>query len=749
MNGVHHLPASNDQRGEIIAIAGETTSEEPSGGLFKVLARKWRTCLVTALVVAALGITPIWLFLSPEFTATSAIEVAPVISWIAFEDDSRPLPLYTNYVNTQAALIRSNRVLYGVLEDPAVRALDYFDDVDDPLVHLQENLAAVADKRSQLLLVSMTTDDAGASAEIANAAVRTYMRVEGGNEATSEDQKLRTLEQENTAALEKLRGLYESANQLAEEFGAIDLTSREELLVSRIQALQDELSRIETSRITLRAQSELLAAEETPEEMLDALGERKNEFLNRDPFLAGYAASVARLEQEYSLARARFEEGSNELAIKRSALDQLRARLEETRADAEGRFDEMMKVQLDRARKDREEEIANTLAQLDSREQWVRGVIEEQQDEVLTLGRRGLTLKRIEDEIALTRELSQTLQSRLQILRVERKRPARIRVAYNADEPREPSRDKRAKYSAVVAIASLLFGAAFTLMLHRIDTRVESPSDVEAACRLRVLGTTPRFEDLDRERIRPRHFLDDCRTIRVNLMLAGEGARTIVVASPQRRDGKTTLAVNLATSMALSGKRVVLVDGDLRKPEIARYLSLDNSKALSNVLTGECTIDEAVRKTPISTLEILPGNRRAGGGTEILSGEAVEKLFDELKSRYDAVVVDTPAVLAMPDAKIWASAADGVVMVARSSNTGVANLTEARERIEDADGKVLGVVLTAVRMRDSYEKYYHRYTEGRVDEPLAENEWDAAKVFVLTREAERSRRDGDDTDSES
>ncbi len=744
MDGLILPPARREDR-EVEPFMTLATEErvESKGGVFTVLMRKWRLWLLAALTVCAIGMPLIWLLIVPQYTATSAIEVAPVIPWIAFEDDSRPLPLYANYVNTQAALILSNRVLYGVLEDPEVRRLDYLDGIDDPLVHLQENLTAVADRRSQLLLVSMTGDDAVAVTGIANAAVRAYMRVEGGSEATSEDEKLRTLERENTAALEKLRGLYESAYSLGEEFGATDLTSREELLVSRVQALQDELSRIETSRITLRTQQEFLATTEKPEEIVKDLVAQRNEFLQADPILNTYASSVARLEQDYSVAQARYREGSFDIEVRREALEKLKASLEEARAEAEKRFNKTITAELERRNKDRREELAQALAQLDVRETWVKGLIDEQNKQVIALGRKGLTLKRLDDEIALTRELSQALEQRIQVLRVERKRPARVRVAYTADVPRQPSKDKRAKFSVVLGIGAMLLGATFTLFLHRLDTRVERPTDVEDTCRMRVLGTTPRFEDLEKERIRPRHFLDDCRTIRINLMLAEGGAQTIVVASPQRRDGKTTLAINLATSMALAGKNVLLVDGDLRKPEIARYLGLDNSKALANVLGGECALQQAVHETPLSTLRVLPGNRTVCSKHDVLAGKALDGLMDELRSRYDAVVIDTPAVLAMPDAKIWASVADGVVMVARSSSTGVASLMEAKSRIEHADGKVIGVVLTAVRMRDSYEKYYNRYADGYVDEPLAEDEWDAAKVFMLSREADRTCGDLD------
>jgi capsular exopolysaccharide synthesis family protein len=306
------------------------------------------------------------------------------------------------------------------------------------------------------------------------------------------------------------------------------------------------------------------------------------------------------------------------------------------------------------------------------------------------------------------------------------------------------------KYSIVLVMGALLFGCALTVFLHEMDMRVETPSDVIARARLRILGTTPRFKDLDRARVKPRHFADDCRAIRVNLGLAegaecpeGERGRAIVMASPQGRDGKTTLAINLATSMALAGRRVLLIDGDLRKPEIGRYLKIDNAVGLAALLGGECSLDDAIKHTPLGTLHVLPASRDGRKQSELLVSRRLSALLAELRMRYDEIIIDTPAVLAMPDAKLWACLSDGVILVARSSRTAVKDLVEAKTRIEQAGARILGAVLTGVRMRDSYEKYSHRYGEGYVEEPLSGEDWGAAGVLLLSRRTDDGQN-GDD-----
>ncbi|MCD6405644.1 MAG: polysaccharide biosynthesis tyrosine autokinase [Planctomycetes bacterium] len=719
-------------------------------GVFTVVLRRWRLVLLSALVVCVVGMPLLWLLVKPRYTAISAIEVSPVVPWIAFQEDSQPIPFYTNYIRTQAALIKSTSALYQVLEDPAVRKLDYLKEVRDPVMYLQDNLNAVAGHGSQLLLVSMAGDDPVAVTEIVNAAVRAYMRVEGGSEASYEDKKLRTLETERESSSEKLRSLYEAAYKLGEEFGTTDLTAREEILLSRVQALQEQLTDVESALIMAQAQQQILEAKESSGLSPSDLVKLRSDSVANDPVVSAFTLTVIQMETDYALAGLERRGNSAEMERKHKALDTMKKALADSKTTAEKHFDEVMEKQLSVQKNQSLEDMKTSLFQLGRRKARIQELLDEQNSKVIELGRKGLAISKLQDEIALTKDLYQTLKQRIQVLRVERQRPARVRVAYEAETPRGPSRDKRVKYSVVLVLGALLFGTALAVFLQQLDARVEKPVDVESELNLKVLGTIPRFQDLDHDRIKPKHFIDDCRTIRVNLTLGQDmpGGRVLVLASPQGRDGKTTLAINLATSIALTGKNVLLVDGDLRKPDIARYLRLDNSKGLNNVLAGQCSIEEAVQGTRVSTLHILPCNRSSQQKRDLLADSGLLELLAKLRARYDEIVIDTPAVLAMPDAKLWARFADGVVLVARSGKTGANDLIEAKARFGQVGANILGAVLTGVRMRDSYERYGHRYGHGYVDEPLTEAEWDAAKLFLLSRAIDEDEEEEDETTGE-
>jgi len=708
----------------------------PASGLLAVLLRRWYIAVIAAAVLICAGVPAIWYGIKPEFTASGAIEIAPVIPRIVFAEEAGAMPYYSNFVHTQAALIKSNTILYRALEDPEVRTLKYVQNLPDKLAYVQEGLDATPDRSSQILKVSMTGENAVVAQQIANAVIRAYMAVEGNSELTSEDETLRTLERERDNSARKLKDLYDQQHQLGEEYGTTDLASREDIMLKRIQTLQDDLTRVQVEKYTLQTQAKQLEDKQATPPSPQELVKLKSDTVNGDPAVVYYSQTITQMEKDFTITSLQRKADTLELKFQKTAIDALKGKLEEARSDASKRFDDLMTKQLAQQVKTDAEGIKARIAQLDTHEERVKADMKEQNDELIGLGRKDLIIKQLAEGIKSEDDFFQQVKQRIQVLQVERQRPARIRVLYYADTPPTPAKDKRIKYIGVLLIAALIFGCALTIFLHELDMRVESPSDIVTKCRIRILGTTPRFKDLDKSRVQARHFVDDCRTIRVNLMLA-DGAETghaIVLASPQGRDGKTTVAINLATSIALTGRRVLLIDGDFRKPEVARYLRLNNARGLTNVLAGECSLDEAIQATPVSTLHILPANRNGHRQNELLVSRRLSAILGELRQRYDEIVIDTPAVLAMPDAKLWACMSDGVVLIARSGKTGMKEFIEAKVRMQQAGVKILGAVVTGVRIADSYEKYHHRYGEGYVEEPISKEDWDAAKVFLLSRQ---------------
>lgn len=200
------------------------------------------------------------------------------------------------------------------------------------------------------------------------------------------------------------------------------------------------------------------------------------------------------------------------------------------------------------------------------------------------------------------------------------------------------------------------------------------------------------------------------RMFRTNIRFsfAGDEVKTIVVTSCLPNEGKSTIISNLAISMAKSGKSVVIVDCDLKKPAIHKIFLLSNSQGLTNVLIKDKTIEEVIVNTPVPDLYVIPSGPMHLNSSELLSSKNIKDVLDELTEKFDTVLIDTPPVLYMSDAKIMAALSEGTIVVTSYGKTDKYLLLNAKENIEKAGGKILGVVINKIptKYNSDYGSYY-------------------------------------------
>jgi capsular exopolysaccharide synthesis family protein len=188
------------------------------------------------------------------------------------------------------------------------------------------------------------------------------------------------------------------------------------------------------------------------------------------------------------------------------------------------------------------------------------------------------------------------------------------------------------------------------------------------------------------------------------------------VTSPSPGDGKTTVASNLAIAIAQTGKRVLLVDADCRRPMVQRIYSLKEDIGLSSVLVGESELAASIQHSSIENLDILPCGPLPPNPAEMLNSEAFTSLLRELSAQYDQVVVDSPPVAPVTDARILAAACDATILVIRAEKTSRRVAEHARDALASVGAVLLGVVVNdAPRTRaeaSSYGHYSYSYGYG-------------------------------------
>ena len=358
----------------------------------------------------------------------------------------------------------------------------------------------------------------------------------------------------------------------------------------------------------------------------------------------------------------------------------------------------------------------------------------------IELGRKQLAIQDQQDQLNLNSELYETIRRRIQVLEMEQNRPARISVAYNASSVLMSN--KRIKGVIAAIFGALACGMALALIRSKADKSLYAPDDIIRCISVPVLGTISNVKQRDKATLLE-HITYDYQTIRTNLRLLNDGImpKIIVVTSPVMAEGKTTLSINLASSLAQAGNKVLLIDGDLWKPDVARLLHLpENSLGLRNVLLGSKRFEEAVHTLPLIGLDLLVTDKRNDSETiEQLSRPATANIIEEISSNYDNVIIDTPPVLATHGALLWSKMADAVILSSFAGFSAGPDLKETLERLAQINVKVLGNVLCNVSARHSYNRYGYGYdSSGEI-----KNKKKAAgtKSLMLSLQLQNSKKD--------
>lgn len=203
--------------------------------------------------------------------------------------------------------------------------------------------------------------------------------------------------------------------------------------------------------------------------------------------------------------------------------------------------------------------------------------------------------------------------------------------------------------------------------------------------------------------------MEQYRLIRNNIHFSSVDKiiQSIVVTSAEAGDGKSTTAANLAIVLSQKGKKVLLVDVDLRKPTVHYAFSISNLDGITSVLTKDSSLGMAITNTTIPNLDILTSGPIPPNPSELLDSQAMDGIMRDLKEDYDYVIYDSPPILAVTDSQTIASKCDGVVMVIASGKTQKDRAIKAKELLEKAGSKMLGVVIN--RVEEKMNEYYGHY----------------------------------------
>jgi len=314
------------------------------------------------------------------------------------------------------------------------------------------------------------------------------------------------------------------------------------------------------------------------------------------------------------------------------------------------------------------------------------------------------------------------------------KSPFRIETVQPALVPEQPASPRILTNLLGGLALGLLVGIGAAALRVAFDTRLEGRKDIEDVGGTPVIGEIPFHRDF-RERPLPVHTdpvaprSEAFRRLRTNLQFLelGRTSKSFVVTSSLPAEGKSTLATNMALALAEDDKRVVLVDGDLRRPRVADLMGVEGAVGLTDVLIGRAELQDALQPWGRGGLVVLPSGQVPPNPAEMLSSTAMAAVLADLESRFDVVVIDAPPLLPVADAAILGRMSGGALLAAASRRTSRKHFGQAVAALRDAGAEPLGAVVTMARAssRDPYSLTY-AYAAPVPSLPLPERAGDHA-----------------------
>ncbi len=615
------------------------------------------------------------------------------------------------FLFTQRSVIASTPVVAMTLGTPGIRDLKTFDGQDNLFAFLKNSLIIDVGKKDELISVQFDTPYKEDAQKVVSALVDSYINYQSKSRQTSASDVMASVLQERDKRQAELRRKQAELQAFRAQHGMV---ADEKTNVYKLQL--DNLT-AELTKAQLEAINAKTAWSDVERAVLNS-PERKAAFESyrtSGAYSAPTAQDDASLRAQMLQAQATMQQLSTHYGPNHPVMKRLRDSIEQSNivyaAEVFRRYETAQQHETD---------LKSSLAQ--------------QQTTAVANNATVIEEATLASDVTRLQSLLNDLDKRMKDFELTQGGSAiSIQVLEPPSVSRAPTRPYTSRTLALALLGGLVLGCGGACVRDWYDYRLRSADEVKSTLGITVLGLIPHVGDENSPIARGQKIHIDpqseaaeaYRTLRTAVYFGTkEGqARSILVTSPERGDGKSTMTSNLAISLAQAGRRTLLVDADLRAPMQDLIFGINGRTGLATVLQGKETIDNAVRHTGIENLDLLPAGVAARNPSELLNSPKFIEVLDQLIEKYDQVIIDSPPMLAVTDARIIAASADATLLVLRAgkSNRKLGELSI--DGLFSVGAKVLGAVVNDIQRR-SYRYYgsYGRYgygNNGRTDRSQA------------------------------
>lgn len=683
--------------------------------------RRW---LILAIIIACIVVGFIKTLLQPPvYTAVAEIQISRAkknVTNVTTVDSSVNDSYDTEFYETQYALLKTSSqaervarkldlanapdffAAQGIRDDKMTKSSGALDPASRKrrealaAAILQGGILIAPIRNSSLVNIAYSSRSAIWSARIANAWPREYIAANMEREYTSNADARRFLE----SMLGDLRHKVEQSESNLLTFaadhsmvklgGSRDATGRtteaRTLVETDLEALNGAL---------LVARSDRIAAEagvDTKSGQGGSQGPSSGATLQqkRDELTGEYAQMLVKFDPRYPAARA--------MKAQIDALDS--AVLRESSREA-GRTSSSRRDQINGAQR-RETELANQV-------QGLKSKLDRQQH-------NNIQYSIYQREADTNRQLYDAMLQRYKEVGLAGSvGSSNIAMVQEAAVPGGPSNPTLMRNLALALAIGIALSALTVFALEQVDERLRDPSDIERFLGLPLLGSAPlvKGDPLDELKQNASEISEAYFSLATVIAFSTTHGlpRSFLITSAEPGEGKSTTSLALATTIARTSKRVLLIDGDLRSPSLHAQLGISNDAGFSNLLAGDDDLTAHVRTTETAGLSLLTSGPRPPSAAELLGSDRLKLVLERLNQYYDCVVIDGPPVIGIADAPLLAKAVEGCIIVVEAESTGLKSVRNAIRRLLAVDSRIFGVVVT----KFSAERYGYDYGYGKVE----------------------------------
>jgi capsular exopolysaccharide synthesis family protein len=691
--------------------------------------RRWLLVLCMGLLMAVTTAGLLWFFIPETSTATALFNVASQQQTLLGDAFSSQLKEFEILQRTQLAYLKSYFVIQAALRGPGMEALGVLADESDKVQWLIDELTPVFTNNSEILSVSLTGDSQYAEdlRKLVDAVAAAYL-----NEVVYEEDQRHGVVRDALAKSflkisEEIRTKLDEHNALQEELQVVDPRQRDpetELLMRELAeaakskgTLEGQLAEVQTNYLVLEQQLKDPSA-------IEAL---VDEQLASDPNMVMIQNELSQLQYYLSaqsgvIKGGRSREGDRlqrQIAAKQQQIAQYRAQV---KRQMQGEEKSKPNQDLHRIRKEFNIRVSVLNAQL----QQLNKQIQEKTEKLTAKNLKNVELDVGAAELEQLREIANDMSVKLEQFDVELAAPARIRQIQPATVT--PGINSMMRYTitgsgAAMAFALTCLGVAYLEFRNR---RLSGPDQVDEGLGIRVVGTLPALSA--RKLLDPDHpvvaqLTESIDSVRTQLMHDSTSKRRqiVLVTSATTMEGRTTVASQLAASLARAGRRTLLVDGDLRRPALHALFDVPLEDGLCEVLRAEVDVADVIRPTHAEGLWLMTAGYCDVDAIQALATEQMQPAFEKLRSEYDFIIIDGAPVLGMSDALIFGQYCDGAILSVRRDFSQMPKINEAALLLRSVGVRLIGSVVNGVSTKSD-----DRVTQLRLVAPKSERQLQSA-----------------------